>query len=133
MRPARQHPIPFSKERDTNDLSKRDTEPTRTGGMVWQKRNRWRHPLSDLGVTFSSREVHSEQGSPGALHLDWFESLTTANKKCRYPKGYLHFLAGVNLMYITRVSNTKYPYPSFVHEAVDIIAPRQINAECRVD
>ena len=27
--------------------------------MLKQKMNRWRHPLSDLGVTFTSREVHS--------------------------------------------------------------------------
>ena len=31
--------------------------------------------------------------SPGHLHLDRFESLTTANKKSRYPNGYLLFLA----------------------------------------
>ena len=34
---------------------------------------------------------------PARLHrsfaFDRFESLTTANKKCRYPDGYLHFLA----------------------------------------
>ena len=27
--------------------------------VLKQKMNRWRHPLADLGVTFSSREVHS--------------------------------------------------------------------------
>jgi len=27
--------------------------------VLKQKLNRWRHPLSDLGVTFSSREVHA--------------------------------------------------------------------------
>ena len=27
--------------------------------VLKQKMNRWRHPLTDLGVTFSSREVHS--------------------------------------------------------------------------
>ena len=30
-----------------------------TAKVLKQKMNRWRHPLSDLGVTFSSREVHS--------------------------------------------------------------------------
>ena len=30
-----------------------------TAKVLKQKLNRWRHPLSDLGVTFSSREVHS--------------------------------------------------------------------------
>lgn len=29
-----------------------------TAKVLKQKLNRWRHPLSDLGVTFSSREVH---------------------------------------------------------------------------
>ena len=29
----------------------------------------------------------------GISHLDGFESLTNSNKKCRYPNGYLHFLA----------------------------------------
>ena len=36
------------------------------------------------------RRAGIEQGSTGALHLDGFESLTTANKKYRYPNGYLH-------------------------------------------
>ena len=39
------------------------------------------------------RRAGIEQQSTGLLHLDWFESLTTANKKCRYPNGHLHFLA----------------------------------------
>ena len=30
-----------------------------TAKVLKQKMNRWRHPLSDLGVTFTSREVHS--------------------------------------------------------------------------
>ena len=30
-----------------------------TAKVLKQKMNRWRHPLSDLGVTFSNREVHS--------------------------------------------------------------------------
>ena len=30
-----------------------------TAKVLKQKLNRWRHPLSDLGVTFSSREIHS--------------------------------------------------------------------------
>ena len=29
-----------------------------TAKVLKQKLNRWRHPLSDLGVTFSSREIH---------------------------------------------------------------------------
>ena len=39
------------------------------------------------------RPAGGKQGSAGALHLDRFESLTTANKKSRYPNGYLLFLA----------------------------------------
>ena len=30
-----------------------------TAKVLKQKLNRWRHPLSDLGITFTSREVHS--------------------------------------------------------------------------
>ena len=38
----------------------------------------------------------SQQRSTGQLHLDGFESLIPAIKKCRYPNGYLHFLCLLN-------------------------------------
>ena len=48
-----------------------------------------RKGLGKLGRRFHRAGI--EQGSTGALHLDG-SSPTDINKKCRYPKGYLHFL-----------------------------------------
>ncbi len=53
---------------------------------------RTRRMRDSIKLRCRPRRAGYEQDSTGALHLDGFESLAT-NKKCRYPVGYLHFLA----------------------------------------
>ena len=55
------------------------------------------HPFGCLRMHMDSpRFVGKKSKKPPVFELvaaDGFESPTSANKKCRYPNGYLHFLA----------------------------------------